>query len=60
MNSPAQFKYEMRYFKFWLNFTFRPEAKVKREDMILGGRRAVFGGNRPDLKGITSNLMRCA
>ncbi|MDV4156403.1 MULTISPECIES: hypothetical protein [Rhizobium] len=35
MNSPAQFGYENGYFKFWLNFTFLPEAKVKREGMIL-------------------------
>jgi hypothetical protein len=38
MNSPAQFVYEMRYFKFWLNFTFRPEAKVKRDDMFATAR----------------------
>ncbi|NYJ10738.1 hypothetical protein GGI64_001785 [Rhizobium leguminosarum] len=29
----------MRYFKFWLNFTFREETKVKIGDMIFAVRK---------------------
>ncbi|MBB5664090.1 hypothetical protein GGE68_002280 [Rhizobium leguminosarum] len=37
----------MRYFKFWLNFTFREEPKVKIGGMILRCGSAFFGGEQP-------------
>ncbi|MFF0952528.1 hypothetical protein ACFYE9_34375 [Rhizobium leguminosarum] len=46
----------MRYFKFWLNFTFLAEAKVKREDMILRRQERLLRQRSTGLEGHHSKL----